>query len=295
VEPFSSLRLAVGVPAADLRSAPRPRAERLTQLLYGETVTARAAKGGWLRVEAEEQRHLVRGKWCGYPGWVRADALTGARPPAPTAVIRSPSVELCSGKRHLRLSLGTRLAAWPRGRGWIARLLEGSSVLVPSGALAPLARVPQKDHCRRLILKTAAQLLGRTYHWGGHSGVQPRHDTGVDCSGLTSLAYRACGIELPRDAHQQMLLARALSRRELKPADLIFLTAGGASRRITHVMLYEGGERILESRHSAGRILRCSFSQRFGVPLRRLESGTAVLDLTFPRPRRRRIYFGSYL
>jgi len=34
--------------------------------------------------------------------------------------------------------------------------------------------------------------------------------------------------------------------------------------------------------------------ERFGRPAAKIESGDVVVDLSFPKPRRRRIFFGSY-
>jgi cell wall-associated NlpC family hydrolase len=117
----------------------------------------------------------------------------------------------------------------------------------------------------------------------------------VDCSGLACLAYRVCGLDLPHNANEQRLRSRAVSRRRLRPGDLVFMTAGAGSRRITHVLIYTGGDGLIEARWTAGRVLRCTFAERFGTPLARLESGRLVKDITFPRPRLRRIFFGSYL
>ena len=36
------------------------------------------------------------------------------------------------------------------------------------------------------------------------------------------------------------------------------------------------------------------FLERFGQPLSALQSGDALTDLSFAKPRRRRIFFGSY-
>jgi cell wall-associated NlpC family hydrolase len=124
--------------------------------------------------------------------------------------------------------------------------------------------------------------------------VQAEPSIGVDCSGLASLAYRVCGLDLPHNAHEQRLRSRPVSRRQLRPGDLVFLTAGAGSRKITHVIIYTGGDGLIESRWAAGRALRCTFSERFGTPLSALESGQLVMDQTFPRPRRRRVFFGSY-
>jgi len=178
-----------------------------------------------------------------------------------------------------------RDGVWRGYPGW-ARAAEFSGALAPAApATAPALAGPAR---RRLILKTAESFLGLRYRWGGRSHIQ-----GMDCSGLSNLAYRAAGLDLPRDAHDQHLRCRPVSRRGLKPADLVFLSAGPGSQRITHVMIYSGGEELIESRQTAGRVLRCTFADRFGIPLSGLESGQTVTDNTSARPRRRRIFFGS--
>jgi hypothetical protein len=60
-------------------------------------------------------------------------------------------------------------------------------------------------------------------------------------------------------------------------------------------MIFTGGDSVIESRKTSGRVLRSSFKERFGRPLAELESGQAVVDLSFSRPKRRRVFFGSYL
>jgi hypothetical protein len=59
-------------------------------------------------------------------------------------------------------------------------------------------------------------------------------------------------------------------------------------------MIFTGGDGLIESRKSSGRVLRTTFRERFGQAAAALESGDVVTDLSFPRPRRRRIFFGSY-
>jgi hypothetical protein len=59
-------------------------------------------------------------------------------------------------------------------------------------------------------------------------------------------------------------------------------------------MIFTGGDGLIESRKSSGRVLRTTFLERFGRTVTKIESGDVVTDLSFPRPRRRKIYFGSY-
>jgi hypothetical protein len=59
-------------------------------------------------------------------------------------------------------------------------------------------------------------------------------------------------------------------------------------------MIFTGGDGLIESRKSSGRVLRTTFLERFGRSAANIESGDVVTDLSFPKPRRRRIFFGSY-
>jgi len=224
---------------------------------------------------------------------MRADALTCARPSAPNVVVRRKLAPLKKADEVLNLSVGTRLVLGGQkaGRARI-RLLDGSLGEIAPNALAEISA--RKNLRRPLIISTAALFLGTRYHWGGRSGVQTDPSTGVDCSGLVSLAFRVCGIDVPRDAHEQMLRCRPISRRRLAMGDLVFLSAGPRTRRISHVMIYAGGDGLIESRQNPGQALRCTFLERFQVPLRDIESGHLVTDHSSVVPRKRRIFFGTY-
>ena len=300
--PLAGRRLAVGVPVADLMAKPRQRRkadldddEHLSQLLYAETVRVERVRGAWARVEAEEQRASDGHGWSGYRGWVRAETLTAALPTPSNAVVRTRQALAQRGQEIIALSVGTRLTRVADAGGVSqVRLLDGSLAEMPTDALnAPPAR-PNEDS-RSQILKTAEVFLGTSYYWGGRSGVQPELSMGVDCSGLINLAYRVHGIDVPRDAHDQRRLAKPVERARLQPGDLVFLTEPGLPGRISHVMLFTGGDSLLEARKSADRVLRSSFTERFGKPLSELESGDEVVDATYAKPRRRRVYFGAYL
>lgn len=300
--PLKGRRLAVAVPVADLMDKPRQRRktdlddeEHMSQLLYGESVLVDRAHGEWVRVEAVEQPELEGKRWLGYRGWIRADALTGAPATAAGVVVRTRQALAQRGQEILSFSVGTRLTRVSESGGVShVRLIDGSLAEMPTDALyAPAAR--SQEDTRSQIIKTAELFLGTSYYWGGRSGVQPELSIGVDCSGLISLAYRVHGLDVPRDAHDQMARAKRLKRAQLMPGDLVFLSEPGRPKVISHVMLYTGGDSLLESRKSSMRTLRSSFKERFGKPLSELESGDEVVDLTFPKPKKRRVHFGAYL
>ena len=295
--------LTVGVHVADLMASPRQKkkldlddSEHKSQLLYGEVVALVEARGDWARVHAVEQPALGEGgAWHGYPGWVRSDALTGAAPTPPNVVVRTRQAILQAGSELLVLSVGTRLDCVSQDKGVaLVRLLEGGIAEVPADALSvPPPAVTDKS--RTEIAKTAELFLGTSYYWGGRSGVQPDLSVGVDCSGLVSLSYRVHGLDVPRDSHEQYVKARPLKRDGLDIGDLIFLTEPGEPNRVSHVMIYTGGDGVIESRKSSGRVLRSSFKERFGRALPTIESGAEVEDASFSKPKSRLIYFGTFL
>ena len=75
------------------------------------------------------------------------------------------------------------------------------------------------DSLRDLIIGYALMYYNTPYLWGGRSPY------GIDCSGLSQIVYRMAGIDLPRDASQQVTLGQNYSFLEeaIAPGDLGFL------------------------------------------------------------------------
>jgi cell wall-associated NlpC family hydrolase len=89
-----------------------------------------------------------------------------------------------------------------------------------------------------MAINFACGQLGLPYVWGGN-GPDAGHD-GFDCSGLTTAAYKAAGITLPRTAHTQFHAGpRVPHDQPLLPGDLVFY--GNPNTKIHHVGLYIGG------------------------------------------------------
>ncbi|MBZ0257482.1 C40 family peptidase [bacterium] len=107
--------------------------------------------------------------------------------------------------------------------------------LQPTSAAAWVAAVnqqaPDDDERIKIMQKTANELLGTKYVWGGLS------KQGIDCSGFSNTVYKSIGIHLPRDADQQYLAGRICATPQTKDAlrwgDLLFFS--GPAGRISHV------------------------------------------------------------
>jgi gamma-D-glutamyl-L-lysine dipeptidyl-peptidase len=266
----------------------------LSQLLFGERVLLRDENNGWGLVEAvEQQTFRMHGRWEGYSGWVRKNSIrlcpadqegtTDAIIRTRTAPVLDTPVE--GGRILFELSVGTRIsvgeASADTGRFCPVRLQEGENGWIDKNCLRMGGHESARDRSSRDILATAMLFLGVPYLWGGRSMHMPGLNaiaTGVDCSGLTNLVYRAHGIDIPRDAHEQWMKAAPLPARKLESCDLVFVARGESA--VSHVMLFAGGENFIEAHETGADVKMSTFRERFGVDLSRIagEQSSARLE-----------------
>ena len=98
-------------------------------------------------------------------------------------------------------------------------------------------------------IATAKSYLGVPYVWGGESY------GGVDCSGLTMLAWGSAGVDLPHLSRAQYSYGTHVPIGSMEAGDLIFWSSNGTQSGIYHVAIYLGGGQMIEA-------------PTFGVPVR---------------------------
>lgn len=137
-----------------------------------------------------------------------------------------------------------RVKGIQRAKGWKQSGIAGSGNwrLLQTGQAASLtvispsvARKPSSSK-GRIALAFAKKQLGDRYRYGAAG------PNAWDCSGLTMKAWAKAGKKLPHSARGQFGKGRKVSRKNLKPGDLVFFYSG-----IRHVAIYAGNGKVIHA------------------------------------------------
>ncbi|MCP4684370.1 MAG: C40 family peptidase [bacterium] len=229
----------------DLWSRPQFNSERVSQLLFGETVEVGAVRKGYIRVVQAD----------GYAGWAAQAHLKAISRKQMTefsrrinAVISGEkavlhrSIQSAEGDPHF-LYYGTRLRTSGRIRGCARCYLPDESfVLLKPQRIRPIKSRKGREATPARLVAEAKRFLGVPYLWGG---VSP---AGFDCSGFARAIYGIFGLYLPRDTKDQIRCGAKVSREDVRTGDLLFFERhvglALAGQRIIHASVGGSGVRI---------------------------------------------------
>lgn len=218
------------VPVADMREGAAHNAKVVSQALFGEEVLVGERAGEWTSITTPDR----------YTGWVKTASLFSR----PTLYPKQIEVSRLSAHIYqsadteygplMTLPFSAKLEAvdqtdprWTR-----IRLIDGKEAFIQKGDIAP------EEHD---LISLSKKFLGLPYTWGGRSSF------GYDCSGFVQMLYHRLGIELPRDARQQIADPRCkqVAIEELALGDLIFF--GRSEKEIKHVGMSLGKELFIHT------------------------------------------------
>ena len=188
--PAGGERLAMQVTAGvtALPAAPEPDAEMVSQALHGETLTLQHEQGEF---------GLVQNHTDGYVGWALMAALSAPVLPVThrvdalrTYVYSEPNLKSAP---HYMICAGAKIVTIGEPVGRFMQCERAGWVIADH--LVPL------DTYHDDPAAFAVRYLHTPYLWGG------RESLGLDCTGLTQIAFAACGVALPRDSDMQFAWA----------------------------------------------------------------------------------------
>jgi len=310
--------LIVTVPVAELYREPVDQARLLreneylleTQVLLNEILLYRGENDEWYQVEAIEQADFSPDvMWRGYPGWVRKNAVRAfEKVKRNNAVVKEKTADVYvdPGQKSeiiATVSMGTRFHVMGEEiHGYSpVSLPDGGNGWVKKGSLRAMTkRKAGEERLRKNIVKTAGMLLKTPYLWGGRSaapaakgerpergedrkrevGDQPLRSivTGVDCSGLTSIVFRANNVDVPRNAHVQWMVTHKTSPDMVEPGDLLFVSNQGEFYKMNHVMICVGAEEFIEASETDVVVCTNSFRRKFGKTREELARQNFVVE-----------------
>ncbi|WNV74106.1 C40 family peptidase [Geodermatophilus sp. DSM 44513] len=140
-------------------------------------------------------------------------------------------------RRSFRGSVRTLAVTAVAGAGLVlAPLPASANSTAPAAAVVTAAPVAAPNGAAQTAVDTALAQVGDPYTWGATG------PNAFDCSGLTSFAYKAAGVSIPRVSRDQAVFGTAVAKSDLQPGDLVFFYSP-----VSHVGMYIGNGQIVHA------------------------------------------------
>jgi beta-lactamase class A len=220
---------------APLKQKPEYNSELTDEVLFGWTVDILEITAEWLYVQTSYN----------YKGYLKAEEV----------LFDSNNLWESIDKQFVIASFADILSDPKYSAGIITTIPRGSCIAVtgevfdkwlevklPMGKIGWIREeaicksfIDKGSELRQSIVDIALLYLGTQYRFSGKSPM------GIDCSGLSSMAYLMNGLIIPRDSEDQLKAMKKIQRKQSKPGDLLFFPG--------HVAIYIGEDKFV---HASG-------------------------------------------
>ena len=217
-----------------VRMEPSEGSEQLTQLLFGEVCQVLERLPRWTK---------IRSTVDGQTGWVDFKMVTSigdeakgdeAKGIGVVALPIATATDMETGE-ELMLTLGTRLPNYAHGTFEVL----GKKYLINPACVSHLEDALQAighpagyrlEGKGEEVCTIAQTLLNAPYLWGGKNAM------GIDCSGFTQVVYRVFGVNLLRNAREQITQGTPVaSLAEAQAGDLAFFDHADRDPKATNI------------------------------------------------------------
>ena len=228
-----------------IRKESSEKSEMTSQLLFGECFRILEIKNNWAFIESLYDNHQ---------GWADEIMVTEINRETYNSIasetlltIRQKIIELILPDNSVQLIFaGSTIPFFDKNSGKFS--IEGKEFRISKKPDSPDIK-----NIRQEMENVALLYYNSPYLWGG------RTPFGIDCSGLTQIVCKICGIKLPRNAYQQSGYGKAVSAPgQSKKGDLAFFTKTGPEN-ITHAGILLDQNKII---HASGSVRIDTFDEK---------------------------------
>ncbi len=259
---ISTLLLMLTLGSASLSAATKTLTHKIKK---GDTLYAIAHKNHISITKLREINHLKKGAVLKVGKTIKVPSISSSK----------KSVTLA--KKSKKHSVKTHKSSKHQTEKKLAQALKGIKSNKPSkekkSSKFALSDVLFSKHGSSVkgkkLIALAKKKLGRRYVWGATG-----QKNTFDCSGLTTYVCKKNGIKIPRRAIQQSKVGKYVSRKDLKPGDLIFFdTSKHRKGYVNHVGIYIGNNKFIHASSAKKKVIITSlnkpfYSQRFKLARR---------------------------